>query len=138
MRKNDTKCEICKMLMLSTLHLSKNTTDFKNFESLYQQLEPILDPGMFQLYQKAKEMTGINIYYYFPTEDTLGYFEEMDGEGLLKWLIYAKFGEIVYSQLNPPYEKVESVNLSGKEEEIAEFKAELMQAFFEELLNKEE
>ena len=70
-------------------------------------------------------MTHVNVYSFFPTEDNLGYFEEANGYVLLDWIIKAKFGEIDWKLLNPPYEIAGKVSYEGQEENISDFYKDL-------------
>lgn len=106
-----------------------------DYEALYQKLEGVLDPGGYRLYDEAKKRTRIDICSFFPTEDNLGYFENMDGHALLLWLVKAKFGEIEWEQLNPPYERAGSVSFEGQEENISEFYRQLYKETVQTLLS---
>lgn len=93
------------------------------YKNLYSQVYTFLDKEGFNLYRTAKEISGIDIYSCFSTEDMLGYFEEANGFSLFEWLIKAKFGEIEWEQLEcGPYEMASYVSYKGKETAIAEFK----------------
>lgn len=96
-----------------------------DYEPIYFSLADVLDPEGFRLHQVAKKITGIDEINAFPTEDNMGYFEEADGHELVDWIIKAKYGEIEWVQLNPPYEKAGNVSFEGKEEDIATFYKEL-------------
>ena len=94
------------------------------YKNLYSQLYTSFDKEGFNLYRIAKEITGVDIYSYFPTEDNLGYFEEANGFSLFEWLIKAEFGEIEWEPLEcGPYEMASYVSYKGKETVIAEFKS---------------
>ena len=62
--------------------------DMKRF---YRTVSPKLDPKGFTLYHMAERMTGIDVPSFFPYEDNLGLFEEMDGRQLLRYLTAAHF-----------------------------------------------
>lgn len=94
-------------------------------EALYHLLSGFYDEEGFRLYGKAKEITGIDVYRSFPTEDNLGYFEESDGFNLLGWIMKEKFGDIEWEPLNPPYEIAGNVSFDGREEEMDNFMEEL-------------
>lgn len=110
-------------------------SDDADYEALYQSLEDVLDPGGYRLYDEAKKRTRIDVCSFFPTEDNLGYFENLDGHGLLLWLVKAKFGEIEWEPLNPPYERAGSVSFGGQEENISEFYRELYKKTVQTLLS---
>lgn len=106
-----------------------------NYETIYQELAGMLDPDGYCLYDEARKRTRIDVCSFFPTEDNLGYFENLDGHGLLLWLVKAKFGEIEWEPLNPPYERAGSVSFEGQEENISEFYRQLYKETVQTLLS---
>jgi len=83
------------------------------------------DEGGWLLYNTAKSITNVNVYSAFPTEDNLGYFEELNGNGLLKWLTIAKFAKKEYEQLPGGYEKLKSFEIDKDTPEYKEYKTTL-------------
>ena len=81
-----------------------------NAKEIYEIMESLnLDSGGYSKLKAAKELTGINIYEHFPTEDNLHYFEEADGNELVKWIEIAKFAtNKEYEQLPGGYELLKS------------------------------
>ena len=65
-------------------------------EVAYHALLP-LDKEGFALYHAAKQLTDVNIYEHFYTEDCQGLFEEMDGFKLKKYLEAAYLGKCEYT-----------------------------------------
>lgn len=114
-RKLEAISDTLKVLLLSLIPPNAD------YEKIYMELADIYDPEGFCLHNVAKKMTNIDVCSYFATEDNLGYFEAADGYELLGWIIKAKFGEIEWRQLNPPYEIAESVSLNGRDKEIEYF-----------------
>jgi len=71
----------------------------------YPESVMAIDCEGWELCNAAKEITKIDIYSYFPAEDNQGCFEELDGNGILKWIEIAAFAEIEWNYEQPPYEK---------------------------------
>lgn len=69
------------------------------YSRVYEKIQPQLDPDGFCLYQEAKRYTGVNVSYAFPTEDNMGYFEDLNGLALLNWLEVAAYGECDWEML---------------------------------------
>lgn len=104
------------------LRLVSEGTDY---EAIYHEVSSVFDPEGYRLHDMAKKMTGIDVCSFFPTEDNLGYFEEANGYVLLDWIVKAKFGDIDWEPLNPPYEIAGKVSYEGQEENISDFYKEL-------------
>ena len=62
--------------------------DMKRF---YEMISPSVDPHGFTLYHMAENLTGIDVFSFFPYEDNRGLFAEADGRQLLRWLTAAHF-----------------------------------------------
>lgn len=82
--------------------LRDNVSDLAagKYEKVYQDICGTLDPEGWKLYWAAEKYTGIGPSRAFPTEDNLGYFENMDGHGLIRWIEISAFGECEWEQLN--------------------------------------
>lgn len=86
--------------------------------ALYNCLAGKFDRDGYMLYN----CTGYNVSRSFPYEDSLGYFENLNGHGLFEWVIGDKFGGISYSQIpNSSYESIEEVDFTGQEENIENY-----------------
>lgn len=71
------------------------------FETVYEAISAELDPNGFFLFQAAEEYTHVNIYSFYPIEDNLGLFEDMNGNELLPWLESAAFGTREWEPIAP-------------------------------------
>jgi len=103
-----------------TLVFSENAEKVYNF-----LMSSGYDEGGWLLYDTAKSITNVNVYSAFPAEDNLGYFEELNGHGLLKWLTIAKFAKKEYEQLPGGYEKLKSFDVNKDTPEYKEYKKNL-------------
>ena len=84
-----------------------------------------IDEDGWILYEAAVEITRVNVYTYFYAEDNRGYFEEADGNKMLRWLEIAKFADIEWDCSQPPYEKYSSHSMDKTTREYAEYEAKL-------------
>jgi hypothetical protein len=101
-------------------------TRSKPEKKIYEDLRELgVDVEGWELYYAAKELTNIDVYSYFYTEDNQGYFEEIDGNGLLKWLEIAAFAKIEWNHEQPPYEKYSSHTLDVKSPKYVAYLSEL-------------
>jgi hypothetical protein len=68
-----------------------------NAKRIYNFLQPYhYDTDGWILYQAAQGILQTDVDSEFPVEDNMGYFEALDGYGLLKWLEIAKFADKEY------------------------------------------
>jgi hypothetical protein len=87
----------------------------ENAKRIYSFLKPYhYDTGGWLLYNAAKDLLQTDVYSEFPAEDNMGYFETLDGYGLLKWLEIAKFAEKKHEQIRGGYELMKSHALDKK------------------------
>lgn len=81
----------------------------KEIEEIFNQLRELDDEGFKYLREIEKE-SGLNthdVYTTFYYEDNMGYFEEMNGYGLSKYIEKIKFAEIIDSTFHGMYEECE-------------------------------
>lgn len=98
----------------------------ENAKRIYNFLEPYnYDMGGWHLYGAAKSIMKTNVCYAFPAEDNMGYFEELDGNGLLKWLEIAEFAEKEYELLPGGYEKLSTHTLDENSSKYQEYQDKL-------------
>jgi hypothetical protein len=98
----------------------------ENAKRIYDFLQPYhYDTSGRILYQAAKDILDADVYSEFPAEDNLGYFEILDGYGLLKWLEIAKFADKEYEQLPGGYEKLTSHDLDENSPKYQEYQGKL-------------
>ncbi len=103
-----------------------NRLNASNAKQIYDYLKPYgYDKEGWRLYEAAKGILQADVCSAFPTEDNLGYFETLDGFGLLKWLEIAKFADKEYEQLPGGYEKLKSHTLDEKSPAYQEFRGKL-------------
>jgi len=101
----------------------------ENAKRIYDKLKPYhYDTSGWLLYEAAKGILQADVYSEFPTEDNMGYFEMLDGYGLLKWLEIAKFAEKEYEQIRGGYEKLTSHTLDESSPAYQEFQGKLYAA----------
>lgn len=97
LEKSEQSCQL-KLLSSQSAALRAALTEFcpqissgEEMKRLYNVLAPSLDAKGFGLYHAAKQLTGIDVFSFFPYEDNRGLFEEMDGRQLLRYLTAAHF-----------------------------------------------
>jgi len=101
----------------------------ENAKRIYDKLKPYhYDTSGWLLYEAAKGILQTDVYSEFPAEDNMGYFEILDGYGLLKWLEIAKFAEKEYEQIQGGYEKLTSHTLDENSPKYQEFQGKLYAA----------
>ena len=66
----------------------------EDLKRLYEAAAPRLDSGGFNLFYAAQEITGFRLSEAFLHEDACGYFEFLDGFGLLRYLKASEFGAV--------------------------------------------
>lgn len=93
-----------------------------DYEQVYECIRDELDPEGWTLYRAAQAYTGVNPSQVFHTEDNLGYFEELDGHGLIYWVELSAFGECKYRQLNGGYELSEERIIHKETEEYQQYR----------------
>ena len=109
----------------------------ENAKRIYDFLQPYhYDQGGWLLYDAAKGILKTDVYSEFPTEDNLHYFEELDGDGLLKWLEIAKFADKDYEQLPGGYEKLKSHTLDKESPEYKEYQNSVYPAAVRGIIDK--
>ncbi|MDR1320670.1 MAG: DUF3848 domain-containing protein [Gracilibacteraceae bacterium] len=93
---------------------------YLNAKRIYDFLKAYqYDKGGWLLWEAAKGILESDVYSEFPAEDNMGYFEDLDGYGLLPWLEIAKFADKEYEQLPGDYEKLAAYTL---DENLPEYK----------------
>jgi len=98
----------------------------ENAKRIYDKLKPYhYDTSGWLLYEAAKGILQADVYSEFPVEDNMGYFEMLDGYGLLKWLEIAKFAKKEYEQIQGGYEKLTSHTLDENSPAYQEFQGKL-------------
>jgi len=98
----------------------------ENAKRIYNFLHPYhYDTGGRHLYQAAKGILQSDVYSEFPAEDNMGYFETLDGNGLLKWLEIAKFADKEYEHLPGGYEKLKAHSLDENSPMYQEYQNKL-------------
>jgi len=101
----------------------------ENAKRIYDKLKPYhYDTSGWLLYEAAKGILQTDVYSEFPAEDNMGYFEILDGYGLLKWLEIAKFAEKEYEQIQGGYEKLTSHDLDENSPAYQEYQGKLYAA----------
>jgi hypothetical protein len=101
----------------------------ENAGRIYNFLEPYhFDTDGWIVYQAAKGILQTDVYSEFPAEDNLGYFEALDGFGLIEWLEIAKFADKEYEQLPGGYEKLKNHTLDESSPEYQEYRGKLFVA----------
>lgn len=95
-----------------------------SYEEVYTLVSPILDREGFIRHDIAVKMTGIEADDYFYAEDLMGYFADANGNYLLKWIEYAKFGEIKYRYCQC-YEVVDTKTLDTTQPGYIAYRTEL-------------
>ena len=98
--------------------------DGGSYQFAYSMLRDTFDKDGFKLYFTAKELTGVNLYTEFYAEDCMGYFENLDGFGLLLWLERAKFGVNKY-EISGSYELWSSGTIDRTTEQYRSFTDDL-------------
>jgi len=108
--KTDEQCRSEYMPKIKALAEEQLTGE--NAMRVYNYLKPYhYDTDGWLLYQAAKGILESDVYSEFPAEDNMGYFETLNGYGVLKWLEIAKFADKEYEQLPGGYEKLTAHNL---------------------------
>lgn len=93
-----------------------------DYERVYENIRNDMDPEGWALYKAAKTHTGVDPIHAFPTEGNLGYFEALDGHGLIYWVELYAFGECEYRQLNGGYELSENRVIHEDTEEYRQYR----------------
>lgn len=82
-------------MLRTTLHtVQPKLQTMKEMKWFYHAVAPALDPEGFRLYQEAKSITGVDVYSFYPYEDTCGLFAEMRGQRMLRYLEAAYFDAV--------------------------------------------
>jgi hypothetical protein len=112
--------------------LTDGRTVSENAKRIYDFLKPYqYDTSGWLLYDAAKGILGADVYDEFPAEDNMGYFENLDGYGLLNRLEIAKFADKEYEQLPGGYEKPAAHTLDENSREYREYQNKLYIAVIE-------
>jgi len=108
-----------------------------NAKRIYNFLKPYhYDTDGWILYDAAKDILKTDVYSEFPAEDNMGYFETLDGYGLLKWLEIAKFADKDYEQLPGGYELLRSHTLDTESPKYQAFQNELWTAAMKNIIDR--
>jgi hypothetical protein len=119
------------------VRLMENTT--KSAKEVYEDLCNLgADDGGWMLYEAACELTNINVFTYFYAEDNRGFFENSDGNALLKWLEIAAFADIEWSHEQPPYEIYRGHKMDVESAEYTKYLADLYPLVLEKIRIKNE
>ncbi len=103
-------------------------------ESLYNLVAPYLDPEGWTRYQIAKELTGVNVYSDFYTEDNLGYFEGDTATVHMRYLEASAFGAVEYEIMpNTCYERAVLGEVDCNAPSYLEYREKLHQRTLEKL-----
>ena len=98
----------------------------ENAKRIYDFLKPYhYDTDGWLLYKAAKNILQTDAISEFPAEDNLGFFEVLDGYGLLKWLEIAKFADKEYEYLRGGYELLKSHTLDENSPKYQEYQKAL-------------
>jgi hypothetical protein len=81
-----------------------------NAEQIYNVLKETLDEESFILFHTAQDILHCDVYRHFIVEDTLGWFEEADGNKLKTFAEIACFGKCEY-EIAGPYEILKSYEI---------------------------
>ena len=101
----------------------------ENAERLYNFMKPYnYDKGGWIIYNAAKDLLNTDVYSEFPAEDNLGYFENLDGYGLLRWLEIAKFADKEYERLTGGYELLKTHSFDTESPKYKDYQAALYTA----------
>ena len=109
----------------------------ENAKRIYDFLQPYqYDTGGWILHDAAKEILNTDVYSEFPAEDNLGYFEILDGNGLLKWLEIAKFADKEYERLRGGYELLRSHTLDTNSPKYQDYQSALWTKAVKNIINR--
>lgn len=97
----------------------------KDMKRYYSALAPALDADGFSLYQEAKAITGIDVYSYYPYEDSKGAFALMTGQQLMRYLEAAYFGAVKWEIVGHTYEKATLLPVDTTTKEYREYETQL-------------
>jgi hypothetical protein len=98
----------------------------ENAKRIYDSLKQYhYDTDGWLLYEAAKGILQTDVYSAFPAEDNSGYFENLIGHELLRWLEIAKIADKEYEQVPGGYEKLSSYMLDEESPEYVEYQNKL-------------
>ncbi len=130
--------EQAEYLLDQLICLRDNVSDLAagKYEKVYQDICGTLDPEGWKLYWAAEKYTGIDPFHAFPTEDNLGYFENMDGHGLIMWIEISAFGECEWEQLDCAggYERAVNPIVHTDTEKYAQYRSAIYEQAVREML----
>lgn len=121
------------------LENSNSELNFKLGSMIVSNLECMDNESISEVYSKSQSLdnekwieldiierkTGINISNFYYYEDNLGYFENLDGNGLIPYYEKAKFGEFEYDLCSGGYESSVCVSDYWKHDEYKTYRLDV-------------
>lgn len=140
LEKSEQSCRL-KLLASQSAALQAALTEFcpqissvEEMKRLYNVLAPSLDAKGFVLYHAAEQLTGIDVFSFFPYEDNRGLFEEMDGRQLLRYLTAAHFRAVDWTIVpGTTYESAALQEVDISSPECQAFERQLYEAVLDQM-----
>ena len=108
----------------------------ENAGRIYDFLKPYhYDTSGWLLRDAAKALLNVDVYSFFPAEDNMGYFENLDGFGFVRYMEAAKFAEKEYEQLPGGYEFMKYYEMQTDSPEYKEYRKALFPAAVMNIIN---
>lgn len=97
----------------------------EGMKQFYEKVAPALDPDSYWLHREAAHITGIDVYSYYPYEDSKGAFAMMKGQQLMRYLEAAYFGAVKWEIVGHTYEKATLLPVDTTTKEYRDYETRL-------------